>query len=346
MAQSVGSVSLRPSARPGSIVCMSARRIVFVLFPRLQTLDAVGPLEAFSGANTWLRQAGRAPEYATRIVARGAAMVESSSGLGLVPHARLERLAGPIDTLIVPGGPGVGDALLDRALLRGLRAAARRARRVVSVCTGAFLLAELGLLDGRRATTHWASCDRLATRYPAVRVERDPIFVRDGHVYTSAGVTAGIDLALALIEEDLGRDAALAIARGLVLFLRRPGNQAQFSAQLAQQTADREPLREVQRFIAEHPGSVLSADALARRAHMSVRHFSRCFSAQVGMTPARYVESVRLEAARRRLTESHDGVDQVAARCGFGSAESLRRTFVRRLSVTPSEYRVRFRSAH
>jgi transcriptional regulator GlxA family with amidase domain len=230
--------------------------------------------------------------------------------------------------------------------MRGVLRAAQRARRIVSVCTGAFVLAELGLLDGRRATTHWDSCARLAERYPAVRVESEPIFVRDGHVYTSAGVTAGIDLALALIEEDLGREAALAIARGLVLFLRRPGNQAQFSAQLAHQAADREPLREVQRFIAEHPGRDLSAEALAQRASMSVRHFARCFRAQVGMTPARYVEQARLEAARRRLIESSDGVERVAADCGFGSSESLRRAFVRRLAVTPSDYRTRFRSAH
>jgi transcriptional regulator GlxA family with amidase domain len=325
---------------------MGARRIVFAVFPELQSLDAVGPLEVFAGANTWLRQAGRAPEYTTHIVARGGRKLASSSGLALVPDGRLERVSGAIDTLIVPGGRGVHTAARDRAFLRGVARLAARARRVVSVCTGAFVLAELGVLDGRKATTHWASCARLQERYPAVRVETDPIFVRDGHVYTSAGVTAGIDLALALVEEDLGREASLAIARGLVLFLRRPGNQAQFSAQLAQQTADREPLREVQRFIAEHPGGDLSADVLARRAHMSVRHFARCFRAQVGKTPARYVEDVRLEAARRRLTESHDGVDAIATLCGFGSAESLRRAFVRKLAITPSEYRTRFRSAH
>jgi transcriptional regulator GlxA family with amidase domain len=325
---------------------MASRRIVFAVFPELQSLDAVGPLEVFAGANTWLRQAARAPEYATRIVARGGRALDSSSGIRLVPHASLERVTGAIDTLIVPGGRGVHAATRDRAFLRGVARLCARTRRVVSVCTGAFVLAELGLLDGRKATTHWASCARLQESYPAVRVETDPIFVRDGHVYTSAGVTAGIDLALALVEEDLGREASLAIARGLVLFLRRPGNQAQFSAQLAQQTADREPLREVQRFIAEHPGDDLSADVLARRAHMSVRHFARCFHAQVGKTPARYVEDVRIEAARRRLTESQDGVDSIAALCGFGTSESLRRAFVRKLAVTPSEYRTRFRSAH
>ncbi len=326
---------------------MSAgRRIVFAPFSGIQSLDLVGPLEVFAGANTLLRQAGRPPEYATRVLTAGGAPITSASGLGLEPHGALEQLRGAIDTLIVPGGSGVHDALHDRALLRGLGRAARRARRVVSVCTGAFLLAELGLLEGRRATTHWASCARLAARYPAVRVQSEPIFVRDGHIYTSAGVTAGIDLALALVEEDLGVEAALAIARGLVLFLRRPGNQAQFSAQLARQAADREPLREVQRFIADNPDADLSAETLARHAGMSVRNFSRCFHAQVGVTPARYVQSVRLEAARRRLVESRDGVDAIAAACGFRSAESLRRAFVHKLAVTPSDYRTRFRAAH
>jgi transcriptional regulator GlxA family with amidase domain len=223
---------------------------------------------------------------------------------------------------------------------------AKDARRIVSVCSGAFVLAELGMLDGRRATTHWGRCGQLARRHPAVRVEPEPIFIRDGRIYTSAGVTAGIDLALALVEDDLGREVALQIARGLVMFLRRPGNQAQFSAQLRTQQADREPLREVQRFIADHPGEDLGTDALARRAAMSVRNFTRCFRQQVGVSPAQYVEAARLEAARRRLVESQDGLERVASHCGFSSAEVLRRAFVRKLEVTPSEYRVRFRSAH
>src|SRR5205807_9983061 len=190
--------------------------------------------------------------------------------------------------------------------------AAARSRRVASVCTGAFLLARAGLLDGRRATTHWFSCDELEQRYPRVTVERDPIFVRDGNVATSAGVTAGMDLALALIEDDLGRDAALDIARHLVVFLRRPGNQAQFSAQLAGQLANREPLREVQRWIADHPGADLSVETLARQASLSPRQFARAFAAEVGMPPGRYVDRVRLETARRRLEDTADGVEQTA----------------------------------
>jgi transcriptional regulator GlxA family with amidase domain len=213
------------------------------------------------------------------------------------------------------------------------------------VCSGAFLLAEAGLLDGRRATTHWSVCHTLADRYPAVTVEAEPIYVRDGDVWTSAGVTAGMDLALALVEEDHGRDVALEIARRFVLFLRRPGTQAQFSAQLAAQWAERDVLREIQSHVAEHPDDDLSVEALAARAGMSVRNFARSFRAEVGTTPARYVEGVRIEAARRRLEESDEGVESVAASCGFGTAETMRRSFIRALRVPPAEYRRRFSAA-
>ncbi|NYV77159.1 GlxA family transcriptional regulator, partial [Streptomyces sp. UH6] len=217
------------------------------------------------------------------------------------------------------------------------------AERIVSVCTGAFLLAEAGLLAGRRATTHWAYCDTLARRYPDTEVVTDPIHVRDGAVATSAGVTAGIDLALALVEEDLGRQVALQVARHLVVFLRRPGGQAQFSTQLAAQLAQRDPLREVQSWIDEHPDADLSVEALAGRASLSPRHFSRAFAAEVGATPGRYVDGVRLEAARRRLEDTGDGVAEVARACGYGTPEAMRRAFLRALSVSPAEYRRRFR---
>jgi transcriptional regulator GlxA family with amidase domain len=222
---------------------------------------------------------------------------------------------------------------------------ASRVRRLASVCSGTFLLAEAGLLDGRRVTTHWRGCDELARRYPALTVERDPIFVRDGTVYTSAGVTAGMDLALALVEEDHGRQVALRVARQLVMFLKRPGGQSQFSAQLALQTADREPLRELQAWIADHLDGDLSVPVLAAEVAMSERNFARIFTRQVGVTPARFVERARVEGARRRLEESTDGVEMVAVRCGFGSAEVMRRAFLRLLGVPPSAYRGRFRSA-
>ena len=212
------------------------------------------------------------------------------------------------------------------------------------MCSGAFLLAEAGLLDGRRATTHWSRCDELARRYPGVTVEPDPIFIRDGHVFTSAGVTAGMDLALALVADDLGRDAALTVARHLVLFLQRPGNQSQFSVQLASQLADRDEIRSLQQWIADHPDADCSVEALAVRASMSPRHLARVFADGVGTTPARYVEQVRLEAARRRLEESGDSIEQVATGCGFGTTETMRRVFVRHLGVPPAAYRSRFRT--
>jgi transcriptional regulator GlxA family with amidase domain len=324
---------------------MPPRRVAFVVYPGIQSLDLVGPYEVFQGANAACRQLGRAPEYRVQVFARKRGAIRSESGLQLLPEAELSTLRGPVDTLIIAGGHGVAEAVKDRALLRAVGRAAKGARRIVSVCSGAFVLAELGLLDGRKVTTHWTRCAQLARHYPKVKVQLDPIFVRDGAIYTSAGVTAGIDLALALVEQDLDREVALQIARGLVLFLHRPGNQAQFSAQLAMQQADRAPLREVQRWITEHPDQNLSSQVLARRAIMSLRHFTRCFRAEVGLTPARYVENVRLEAARRRLVESKDGLERVASVCGFGSAESLRRVFLRKLAVTPSEYRNRFRSA-
>ena len=320
---------------------MAPRTVVVVVFPGFQALDAVGPTEVFDGTR---RRTG-APDYRIVTAASEAGWVESSSGLGFQVERALRDVQGPIDTLLVAGGDGTAAAVGDRALVAQIRRVAAVSRRVTSVCSGAFLLAEAGLLDGRRATTHWSVCGLLARTYPAVHVEPEPIFVRDGNVATSAGVTAGMDLALALVEEDLGRDVALAAARRLVLFLRRPANQSQFSAQLRAQVAEHDALRDVQTYVVEHPEADLSVRALADRAVMSERNFARQFRMQVGLTPARYVERVRVEAARRRLEESDDSVDVVARSCGFGTAETLRRTFLRALRTTPSEYRRRFCAA-
>ena len=320
------------------------RTVLMVLFDQVQSLDVTGPLEVFTGANTWRGGRGDGPAYDIRTASLGGRPVRTSSGLRVTPDEDLRevRLSRP-GLLIVPGGEG--SRRPDPELTGWLRAHGRQADRLVSVCTGAFLLAEAGLLDGRRVTTHWAYCASLAARYPQVSVEEDPIFVRDGNVATSAGVTAGIDLALALVEDDLGRDAALDIARHLVVFLRRPGNQAQFSAQLAGQLANREPLREVQRWIADHPAADLSVETLARQASLSPRQFARAFAAEVGMPPGRYVDRVRLETARRRLEDTADGVEQTARSCGYGTPEAMRRAFVRALGVSPGEYRRRFRAA-
>ncbi|MFJ2395737.1 GlxA family transcriptional regulator [Streptomyces sp. NPDC087843] len=313
------------------------RTVLVVLFDAVQSLDVTGPAEVFAGAETC-----RPGSYRVRTASLDGAPVRTSSGLALVPDGTLAEAPAP-HTLLVPGGRGTRRP--DPRLTDWLREHGPRADRLVSVCTGALLLARAGLLDGRRATTHWAYCDTLAREHPAVRVESDPIYVRDGRVSTSAGVTSGIDLALALVEEDLGREAALTVARHLVVFLRRPGNQAQFSAQLAAQTARREPLREVQQWITEHPGEDLCVESLAARARLSPRHFARAFQSETGVTPGRYVDRVRLEHARRLLEDTADGVAEISRACGYGTPEAMRRAFVRALGAAPAEYRRRFRPA-
>lgn len=337
----VGYSSLPPPRRAPHNDEVTARRVVVVAFPGVQSLDVTGPVEVFTAAND---HAGR-NEYAITFATTDGLPCPTSSGLVLVPDAAVGQVRHAPDTLVVAGGNGTAEAMRDPKLLIGIARLARRARRVTSVCSGAFLLAEVGLLDGKRATTHWSACDLLARVYPQVDVDPDPIYTRDGNVWTSAGVTAGMDLALALVEDDLGRDAALAIARRLVLFLRRPGNQSQFSAQLRAQFADRDGLRHVQQWVADHPDADLTVSTMAARAGMSERHFARSFREEIGVTPARYVEQVRLEAARRLLEETDDGVDVVASRCGFGTAETMRRSFLRSLRLSPAEYRRRFRTA-
>ncbi|MEU5365402.1 GlxA family transcriptional regulator [Streptomyces sp. NPDC005925] len=328
---------------------MDRRTVLFLLFDGVQSLDVTGPLEVFAGA-----EKGLPGSYRIRTASLDGTPVRTSAGLTLVPDGALgdaltdgpagSRAGGEAPhTLVVPGGQGTRTP--DPRLTDWLREHGPRATRLVSVCTGAILLARAGLLDGHRATTHWAYCDKLARDHPAIDVEPDPVYVRDGRISTSAGVTAGIDLALALVEEDLGREAALTIARHLVVFLRRPGNQAQFSAQLAAQTARREPLREVQQWITEHPDADLAVEALAARARLSPRHFARAFHAETGTTPGRYVDRVRLEHARRLLEDTPDGVEEISRAAGYGTPEAMRRAFVRTLGTAPAEYRRRFRPA-
>lgn len=311
------------------------RRVVIVAFPGVQSLDVAGPAEVFGAA---------ADEYGVEIVAPTAGVVTAGSGLTLWAGKAFADVRGPLDTLVIAGGEGTPAVMADEAFVEGVRRLAPRCRRVASVCSGAFVLAAAGLLDGRQATTHWSVCDALDSMYPSVAVDSDRIFVRDGNVWTSAGVTAGIDLALAMVEEDVGRDVALAIARRLVVFLKRPGGQSQFSAQLAGQLAERQPLGEVQAWIADHLDDDLSVENLAQRAAMSIRNFSRTFRREVGVTPARFVERARVEGARRLLEESAASIDEIARRCGFGTAETMRRTFLRALHVTPTDYRRRFRT--
>jgi len=315
-----------------------------VAFPETQILDVVGPLEVFSRASRLLTGEGkRAPSpYSVEVLARSRGPVITSSGIGIVARRSYRDVGSGIDTLFVAGGRGVDAALRDHQLVAWLRRVSRKVHRVASVCTGAFLLAEAGLLHGKRAVTHWHYCAELAAKYPDISVDPDPIFVREGRFYTSAGVTAGMDLALAMIEEDHGPKLARDVARELVLFLKRPGGQSQFSAQLQLQLADRAPIAELQSWMEDHLCDDLSVETLARRAAMSPRNFARVFARSVGTTPARYVEQLRVEAARRRLEESEATVEEIASQCGFGTRESIRRSFRRVLRVAPTAYRSRF----
>jgi transcriptional regulator GlxA family with amidase domain len=340
-----------PSSRPQPAAMPVGRRpmrVAMLAFPDVQVLDVAGPLEVFSRTSRWLRDHGRRTDHAyqVEIVGLKRGSFRTSSGLRLYAERGLAEVGGGIDTLMIAGGIGVGRYRSHAPLMRWIRRQSGRVRRLASVCTGAFLLAEAGLLDGRRATTHWNYCSDLARDFPHIQVEPDTIFVREGSLYTSAGVTAGMDLALALVEEDFGRDVALATARELVMFLKRPGGQAQFSAQLAVQLAEHEPLRELQSYILERPDADLSVGRLARRAAMSPRNFARVFTREVGTTPARYVASVRVETARRLLEETSEPLETVCARCGLGSAESMRRAFMRTLGVPPGRYRERFNRSH
>jgi transcriptional regulator GlxA family with amidase domain len=340
-----GVAVIAAGARSGIMGLMSGRpeprRIVIVAYEGVQILDVTGPAEVFSAASRL------APDrrYTVEIVAPGGGAVRSSGGVRLEADRSTAACRGAIDTLVVAGGVGALDAAADASLVRWITAAAGRSRRVASVCTGAFVLAATGLLDGRRATTHWASCQALARRHPAVEVEPDSIYVRDSDLWTSAGVTTGMDLALAMVEEDLGHEAALEVARWLVIFVQRPGGQSQFSSHLSAQRAEREPLRELQSWIADHLDEDLRVEALAERVHMSPRNFARAFRREVGLTPGAYVEAVRIERAKQRLERGTAPVESVARDCGFGSAETMRRAFGRRVGVAPAAYRARFRRA-
>jgi transcriptional regulator GlxA family with amidase domain len=317
-----------------------ARRVVLVVFPDLQLLDLGGPLEVFAMADRF--SDSEVSEYVTEVVSPDGGAIRASSGLEISANRAIGACRGPIDTLVVVGGRGVAQAIVDDRLVAWIRSAAQRSRRVTSVCSGAFLLARAGLLDGRRATTHWATCARLARLFPEVTVDPDPIFIRDGNVWTSAGVTAGMDLALALVEDDLGPERAREIARYLVLFVQRSGGQSQFSAQLAAQRPERDTLVQLASWIADHLGDDLSVPVLAARTSMSVRNFSRRFAQEFGSTPGAYVEAVRVEAGRRLLETTGRGLTDIARDCGFGTVETMHRSFQRTIRVTPGQYRQHF----
>ena len=316
------------------------KRVVLFAHPPVLELDIVGPANVFSAANK-VHKGGRTYEIILATSGKDL-LVAGMAGIGLAAHKYHHEISDGVDTLLVAGGRGAMGAG-DPAVLDWLRDMAPRVRRLGSICTGAFLLANAGLLDGRRATTHWTYADELAARYPRVAVDPNPIWIQDGRIYTAAGVTAGMDLALGFVEQDLGSAVALAVARRLVLFLRRPGGQAQFSVSLSRQASASNPLFELQAWMAENLDNDLSVEALASRVAMSLRNFARAFVRELGMTPARYVESLRLEAARQYLESAGaNSLEEIAKTCGFQSVELMRRVFLRSLGVPPGYYRKHF----
>jgi transcriptional regulator GlxA family with amidase domain len=302
-----------------------------------QILDVTGPLEVFSTASRFVPGV----DYAISVASVGGGMVASSSGLAF-STIDLADCSTPLDTLIVTGGGDMDHPTADEALLSHVRRLAVGARRVTSVCSGAFVLAAAGLLEGRRAATHWAECDLLRQTYPAVTVDSDAIYVRDGNVWTSAGVTAGIDLALALVADDHGRQAAARVARQLVVYLRRSGGQAQFSTLLAAQDAETEPIQDLLAWLPDHLHDHLTVEALAQRTHLSARQFNRIFKADTGTTPADHIEAIRTEVACRLLETTRAPIEEIARKCGFGNPETMNRTFRRRLNTTPGRHRQHF----
>jgi transcriptional regulator GlxA family with amidase domain len=318
----------------------SPRRVELLAFPDVQLLDITGPFQVFASANRHTQESGQSPPYTLKVVAADPGTILSSAGFAFLAEA-LPSADEPLDTLVIAGGHGIRAAFRDHALVDWVRQRATVTRRVTSVCSGAFILAATGLLNGRRATTHWDNCAALAGIFPAVRVEKDPIYINDGGIWTSAGVTAGIDMALALVEADLGRAMATTIARHLVVFAKRQGGQAQFSAELALTGSDA-TFDDLHAWMKRNLRANLAISALAEQAGMSERSFLRHYRQITGTTPARAVERVRVEAARKALGESRLPLKRIARDCGFGSEETMRRSFLRTLSVAPHAYRERF----
>lgn len=314
------------------------RRVVITGPPPVQILDVTGPLEVFSSAP----QNGSGYEIVLCTPEDGH-VLRTHRGVSLSGAVGLSEVTGAIDTLVVAGGPGAESGSYDARYLVWLGEAASRSRRVASICTGAFMLAAAGLLDGKQAVTHWAFCDRLAREFPAVKVRPDPIYLSDGAIYTSAGITAGIDLSLALVEEDHGHAVALDVARQLVMFLVRPGGQAQYSHTLSHQAVASQPLRELQVWMLEHLREDLTVERLAERMAMSARHFTRVCLRETKMNPGQFVDRLRVEAAQRMILSSAMGLKEVADACGFANADAMRRTFLRVIGVTAGEYASRFK---
>ena len=323
------------------------KHIVIIAPPYTSILDIAGPLEVFSKAadyiNTYIHKA--AQSYTIHVVStQSSKTVLTSAGLPIITEGNVKTINYEVDTVLVSGIPNAPDNMVDKATLNWIKDHSN-IRRMGSICAGAFILAEAGLLDGKRATTHWRVCEKLAKYYPKVKVESDPIFVKDGNIYTSAGISTGMDLSLAMVEEDYGKDIALSVARQLVLYLKRPGNQSQFSIVLTHQKVDYQPIREMQEWIIDHLDEDITVELLAEKSSMSPRNFARVFLRESGITPAKYIEKLRLETARRRLEETKLTLDEISNECGVGSADALRRLFLRHMKTTPSDYRRSFATA-
>jgi len=349
-----------PATGPTTGIRTEPRRVLMIAYPQVQILDITGPLEILAGVNdarrnptSWApdgyhpRPGEDGPAYELTIAAQTPGAFTTTSGLQLVADIGFDALTDAyldgVHTLMVPGGDGTTQAMRDPAVLDAVARAGARAVRIASVCTGTFILARAGLINGRRVTTHWNVAGVLADMFPTLTVDADSIYVRDGDVWSSAGVTAGMDLALALVEEDCGRDMALAVARRHVLFMIRPGGQSQFSAQLVAQHAAKGKIGAIAQWVLDNVAQDLSVPALAERAHMSERTLARAFVSETGLTPARFVEVARVETARRHLEETASDTETIAWACGFSSAEHMRRAFHRRVGVSPADYRARFR---
>ncbi|MGR9054042.1 MAG: GlxA family transcriptional regulator [Gammaproteobacteria bacterium] len=323
---------------------LKIRRVGIVAFDGVEIIDLTGPLDVFALTNEGFVLTGRSeePVYPIEIFAKKPGLVTASCGLQVHAGSVYGELRDDIDTLIIPGAVSVKAVLSDPLLQDWIRAMSTRVRRLVSVCTGAFLLAEAGLLERKFATTHWAYCERFAAAYPRVKVEPDRIFLRDGSILTSGGVTSGIDLALSLVEEDWGVEQALTTAQYMVVFLKRPGGQSQFSGFLIGETTKRPDLRSMLVWIMEHPGEDHRVETLAERMAMSSRNFSRVFHAETGMAPAKFVEKARVDAARHLLATTKDPIETLAVKLGFKDTERMRKAFMRQLKISPSDYRARF----
>jgi transcriptional regulator GlxA family with amidase domain len=315
----------------------SRRRVGFLGFDGVNALDLVGPLEAFASAQA----DDGAALYETVVIGVGERAFTADSGVVFKPSVTLAT-APPLDTLVVPGGSGLRRPAINERVADWLRARARRTRRVACVCTGVYGLAPTGLLDGRRVATHWRFAEPLQRAYPRLRVDADALFVRDGPFYTSAGITAGLDLALALVEEDWGPARALAVARELVMYLKRPGGQEQFSEPLRFQTEAGDRLADLAAWMGAHLAQDLSVAALARRVHLCLRHFTRVFKDAFGRSPGAFAQALRLDEARRRLAARASSIGAVASSVGFASDDAFRRAFLRRFGVTPAAYRRHF----